>query len=106
MWGTVWDEKNGNKYSISHHSLYPESAVLIPELTLTMPRALTVSTGLDALSHAMESLWNKSNNVISSAFATNAIKLVRTNLPLLLADPSNMQVYPFLSCRHIRLLHF
>ena len=73
MWGTVWDEVTGAKYSISHPRLFPERAVLVPELTMTMPPDLTLFTALDALSHCMESIWNKRSNAVSEAFATAGI---------------------------------
>ncbi|MGH6755177.1 MAG: iron-containing alcohol dehydrogenase, partial [Bradyrhizobium sp.] len=56
-WGTVWDEANGKKYSLAWPNLYPTHAVVDPRLMLGKPLLLTISTGLDALSHALESLW-------------------------------------------------
>ena len=73
MWGTVWDEETGAKYSISHPRLYAERAVLVPELTLTMPPDITLFTALDALSHCMESIWNKRSTAVSEAFASAGI---------------------------------
>src|SRR5665213_3002758 len=53
-WGTVWDEANGKKYSLARPNLYPTHAVVDPRLMLGKPQLLTISTGLDALSHALE----------------------------------------------------
>eukprot|EP00744_Colponema_vietnamica_P003281 GILI01005053.1.p1 GENE.GILI01005053.1~~GILI01005053.1.p1 ORF type:complete len:434 (+),score=147.76 GILI01005053.1:81-1304(+) len=97
MWGTVWDEANGNKYSISHPKLYPEVAVQMAELTLTCPLELTVSTGLDALSHSMESLWNRYSNAASQAVAMRSISLVREALPLVAANPSDIRARQMMS---------
>jgi phosphonate metabolism-associated iron-containing alcohol dehydrogenase len=92
MWATVWDMEEKKKYSISHPSLYPKIALLDPELTLTLPEKETLYTGLDALSHAMESIWNKNHNPISDAFALKAIELVRKHSPELRHEPSNIDL--------------
>ncbi|MEX0924029.1 MAG: iron-containing alcohol dehydrogenase PsrA [Rhodovibrionaceae bacterium] len=85
-WGTVWDSGAQKKYSLSRPSLYPEYAVVDPLLMLGKPRELTVSTGLDALSHALESLWNVGANPVSSAFATAAAREILEVLPRLAED--------------------
>ncbi len=71
-WATVWDTDAKKKYSLAHPLLYPEHAIVDPDLTLAAPRALTVSTGLDALSHALESIWNVNANPVSTALAIAA----------------------------------
>ena len=76
MWGTIWDEQSAVKHSISHVALYPEAALLDPALTLSVPRATTVASALDALSHAMEAIWNRAANPISDAVAVRAIALI------------------------------
>ncbi len=92
MWGTIWDEVNGRKYSVAHPSLYPEHAVLDPRLTLSVPRATTVATALDALSHAMEAIWNRAANPVSDALAVRAIGLIPTALVRALDNPDNLAV--------------
>lgn len=91
-WATVWDMEEKKKYSISHPSLYPVEAILDPELTLTLPEKETIYSGLDALSHAMEAIWNKNHNSISDMFALKAIELVRKHLPELRYDPGNIDL--------------
>ncbi len=92
MWGTIWDEANGRKYSVAHPSLYPEHAVLDPQLTLSVPRATTVATALDALSHAMEAIWNRAANPVSDALAVRAIGLIPAALVRALDTPDNLAV--------------
>jgi len=92
MWATVWDMDKKRKYSISHPSLYPAEAILDPELTLTLPEKETIYSGLDALSHAMESIWNKNHNPVSDAFALEAISLIHDYLPALRDDLTNLNV--------------
>jgi phosphonate metabolism-associated iron-containing alcohol dehydrogenase len=88
-WGTVWDNAGGSKYSLAHPGLYPEYAVVDPDLMVGKPRDLTVQTGLDALSHSLESLWNRNANPASMAYAVAAAKGVLATLPLLAADLRN-----------------
>jgi len=91
-WGTVWDEANGKKYSLARSSLYPTHAVIDPRLMLGKPQLLTVSTGLDALSHALESLWNVNNNPVSANHAVAAARGVLDVLPRLVNDLGNLDL--------------
>jgi len=88
-WATVWDTEAKKKYSLARESLYPETALVDPLLTLKLPRGLTVSTGLDALSHALESLWNVNANPVSSALAETAAREILDALPSLADDLGN-----------------
>lgn len=83
-WATVWDTEAKKKYSLARPNLYPEHAILDPELTLRVPRALTLSTGLDALSHALESIWNVNANPVSANHAVFAAGEMLAALPQLL----------------------
>ncbi len=89
MWGTIWDERTGKKYSISHPRLYPESAIVDPLLTHSVPRRTTVATAFDALSHAMEAIWNRASNPISDALAIRAIGLIPDALRAVLESPAD-----------------
>ncbi len=91
-WATVWDTDAQKKYSLNLPSLYPEHAVVDPELMLGAPRGLTVSTGLDALSHALESIWNVNANPVSSALAVSAASDVLEILPVLADNLDNLEL--------------
>ncbi len=82
-WATVWDTESGKKYSLARPDLYPEHAVVDPQLMLGKPRQLTISTGLDALSHALESLWNVNANPLSAHHAVAAAREILVVLPRL-----------------------
>ena len=88
-WGTIWGEDR-IKHSVSHHRLYPSDAVLDPALCVSMPGELTVATGLDALSHAMESVWNRRHTGATDALAEKAIRLLRRNLGPALTMPDDL----------------
>jgi len=90
MWATIWDEESGKKYSLFHPALYPQAAIVDPELTLTVPEETTVAAALDALSHAMEAIWNKNANPASDALAAQAISIVLSTLKGVLDSPSEM----------------
>ena len=85
-WASVWDTDAGKKYSLSRPFLYPEHALVDPELTAGMPRELTVSTALDALSHSLESIWNINANPVSTNFAVTAAREILEVLPALTTD--------------------
>ena len=91
-WATVWDEGAGKKFSLARPGLYPEAAIVDPALTLGKPRGLTVSTALDALSHALESIWNVNANPVSACFAVTAAREILDCLPILLGDPKNIDL--------------
>jgi phosphonate metabolism-associated iron-containing alcohol dehydrogenase len=91
-WGTVWDEARGKKYSLARPNLYPTHAVVDPRLMLGKPQLLTISTGLDALSHALESLWNVNNNPVSANHAVSAARNILDVLPKLVNDLGNIEL--------------
>ena len=91
-WATVWDTASGKKYSLARPDLYPEHAVVDPQLMLGMPRQLTISTGLDALSHALESLWNVNVNPLSAHHAVAAAREILVILPALAKDLQNLKL--------------
>tara|TARA_S200000501_G_scaffold155333_1_gene146524 strand:- start:380 stop:1489 length:1110 start_codon:yes stop_codon:yes gene_type:complete len=85
-WATVWDTESAQKYSLSREDLYPKNAVIDPELMLALPLGQTISTGLDALSHALESIWNVNANPVSSMYAIAASKRILLHLDKLADD--------------------
>jgi alcohol dehydrogenase len=91
-WATVWDSANGSKYSLAHPELYPETALLDPTLTIGAPRGLTLATGLDALSHALESIWNVNGNPVSANYAVEAAREIIDTLPRLLDRPDDAEL--------------
>ena len=71
---TEWKMAIGNAYSI------PSLAICDPELTMTLPPKLTAGTGMDALTHAVESYTSFSNNPIAEALAKQSIQLAAKSL--------------------------
>ncbi|SFB38990.1 hypothetical protein SAMN04515620_16116 [Collimonas sp. OK607] len=88
-WATIWDSAKQKKYSLHLDCTWPKAAIVDPELMLTLPKSITISTGLDALSHALESIWNVNANPVSDVFAIGAIHDIMTCLPLLARELDN-----------------
>ncbi len=91
-WATLWHAAADKKYSLLRPNLYPEHAVIDPELLLGLPLNLTISTALDALSHALESLWNVNANPVSRSLAIAAAREMLVALPLVAADLTNLEL--------------
>jgi len=89
-WATIWDINKNEKFSIDHRKLKPKKTLIIPELTLTLSPELTLSTGLDALSHAMEAYWSKHTNPLVQDLAYRSIQLIVDNMLKVLDDPHNL----------------
>ncbi len=68
------------KMTFTSVHLYPRVAILDPRMTITAPPKITAATGMDALTHAMESVICLQKNPVSDAFAMAAIELIRDNL--------------------------
>ncbi len=67
------------KGTVSRH-LVPDVACLDPELTVSMPRAVTASTGLDAMTHCIEAFANRFAHPIVDSFALEGVRLIAANL--------------------------
>lgn len=91
-WATVWDMEEKKKYSLHLPDLFPEVAICDPKLTLTVPKDITIQTGLDTLSHALESIWNKNTNPITIQFAIASAKEIIETLPALSNDLTNIDL--------------
>ena len=71
--------------------LYPELALLDPELTLSLPPRPTAETGIDALCHAIESYTSVIASPMSELFSLQAIALIAENLRTCVHDGKNLQ---------------
>jgi phosphonate metabolism-associated iron-containing alcohol dehydrogenase len=88
-WATVWDRAANRKHSLHLRETWPEAAFVDPELTTTLPASITLQSGLDALSHALESIWNVNANPVSDVLAVRAAKSMMATLPALMRDLGN-----------------
>lgn len=91
-WATIWDRERQKKYSLHLPQTWPSVAVIDPELMLSLPASVTLQSGLDALSHALESIWNVNANPISDTFAVAAVNDILDVLPRLMSDLGNLEL--------------
>lgn len=85
------NRKTGKKAPIVSESFYPQTALIDPELTYSLPPYMTASTGIDVLCHAVEGYWSKGHQPICDALAVHAIKLVFRYLPIAYKDGANKE---------------
>jgi acyl-CoA reductase-like NAD-dependent aldehyde dehydrogenase/alcohol dehydrogenase class IV len=81
----------GRKVYIIDTRIIPNTAILDPCFTVTLPPALTASTAMDAMTHAVEALTSTWANPICDGHALQAIRLIRENLPRVIADGRDEQ---------------
>ena len=91
-YSTIWDMQEKQKYSLNLPDLFSEVAIYDPVLTLTVPKDITIQTGLDALSHSLESIWNKNATPITISYAVKSAKLIVNNLVNLANDLDNLDL--------------
>lgn len=85
----ITDEKSSTKYGIRDNWTQVKAAVNDWELMMGLPKALTAQTGMDALTHAVESLIGNSSFLVTERLALSAIELIFEFLPLAVAEPEN-----------------
>ncbi len=91
-WATVWDQQAGRKYSLHLPETWPEAALVDAALMNSLPAQATLASGLDAFSHALESIWNVNRNPASISLAVQAARRILKTLPLLMADLDDSQL--------------
>lgn len=90
-YSVISDGKTNLKESLTSNFIAPKVAIIDPLLTVGMPANVTVSTGLDALSHALESLASTIENPLTNILAIQAIELILNNLNLARVNGTNIE---------------
>jgi alcohol dehydrogenase len=86
----VTDTARRIKATIGGRALVPEISITDPEVLTTMPGQLTAHTGLDALSHAIESCVSEACDFLSKGHAVAAIQGIAEHLPVAVQDPHDL----------------
>jgi maleylacetate reductase len=81
---------DGVKTTRRDPALTPGTVVYDPELTLSMPAGLTLTSALNALAHAVEALWAPDPTPVSDALATEAVTGIVESLPAVLSSPADV----------------
>lgn len=85
------NEKTKSKGGMNGDPLYPEAAILDPALTVSLPPHITATTGVDALTHALEAFVSTQAHAISDMYALEAIDLISSNLVRAYAHGGNLE---------------
>lgn len=85
----ITDTVTHHKYTINDFDLIPHYAVLDPKLTIGLPQSLTITTGMDALTHAIESFIGNSTTEETRKNSLESARLIFENLPRVVAEPTN-----------------
>ncbi len=87
----IVDARTRHKYAINDFPLIPRYAVLDPEMTKTLPPSLTATTGLDALTHAVEAYIGNSTTKQTRQVALDAVRLIFENLERSYEHPEDLE---------------
>jgi alcohol dehydrogenase class IV len=86
----ITDEATHTKKIIFHPLMQPKLVIADPELTVGMPRMITVGTGFDALAHCLEAYCAPGYHPLADGIGAEGVRLVFENLPKVVADPNDI----------------
>ena len=86
----ITDHNTSHKFPVNDFPLIPRVAVLDPEMTRSLPKHMTSTTGMDALTHAVEAYIGRSTTRQTRHDALEAARLIAENLETVYADGNNM----------------
>jgi alcohol dehydrogenase class IV len=81
----------GKKLGIIGNAMIPDAAVCDPELTLALPPLITAATGMDAMSHCVETFCSPRYNPVADAIAMDGLRRAWEFLPRVMSDPGNVE---------------
>ncbi len=87
----IAEDQTHRKMACGDRKALPRVTILDPELTLSQPKMVTACTGVDALTHALESAVTKKRNELSDRHAQLAFKLIQENLPRVFDAPEDVE---------------
>ncbi len=91
VWSVLSDKTNEDKFPVGSAYNCPRIALLDPDISASLPPAITAATGFDALTHAMESYVNRVTEPISEAMAERSIGMIGDWLRLAVHQPDNRE---------------
>ncbi|MEU0514969.1 maleylacetate reductase and hydroxyquinol 1,2-dioxygenase domain-containing protein [Amycolatopsis sp. NPDC006125] len=84
------ETENGRKTTRSSPAILPETVIYDVDLTLGLPVAVSVTSGINAMAHAVEALYAPQANPIVDGMALDAITRIARSLPVLVDEPSDV----------------
>ena len=85
----MFDKERGRKVTLADYSLTPDVAIVDPQFVMSMPKSLTADTGIDCLTHALESGVSNYASPYTDSNAMQAIRLVFRYLPIAYEHPED-----------------
>jgi maleylacetate reductase len=82
--------EDGMKTTLRHPRVLPEAVIYDPNLTLGLPIAISVTSGLNAMAHAIERLYAKDRNPVSSITAVEGLQALHGALPIIVVSPHDL----------------
>lgn len=86
----LFDEAAVAKKAVISPALIPDFAIIDPQLMLSLPPALTATTGIDALTHCLETYANRAAQPAVDALSLEGVRLIGANLARTVADGSDL----------------
>lgn len=81
--------EGGRKTTVRNASILPEVVIYDPDLTLGLPVGMSVTSGLNAMAHAVEGLYARDRNPVSTLMALDGLRAFRDSLPVLVKSPED-----------------
>ncbi len=88
--GVITNSETHVKKIIFHPKMLPAVTICDPELTVGMPKMITVGTGMDAFAHCLEAYSSPFYHPMSQGIALEGMRLVKENLPKVVANPNDI----------------
>lgn len=83
--------QGSKKTTLRHPSVLPRAVIYDPELTIGLPASVSVTSGLNALAHAVEGAYARDSNPMMSMIALEGARALRDALPAIIADPRRVE---------------
>lgn len=84
--------EGGRKTTVRHASILPEVVIYDPALTTGLPVGMSVTSGLNAMAHAVEALYAQDRNPISTLMAVEGLRAFKASLPEIVKAPQALDV--------------
>jgi maleylacetate reductase len=85
------ETKDGLKTTVRDPAVLPETVIYDVDLTLTLPVSLAVTSGINAIAHAVEALYARDTNPVTSLMAEDGIRALARALPAIAANPADRE---------------
>jgi alcohol dehydrogenase class IV len=87
----LFDEAAVAKKAVISPALVPDTAIIDPQVMISLPPALTATTGIDALTHCLEAYANKAAHPVVDLYALNGVRLIAAHLPRAVRDGQDLE---------------